>query len=72
MSASVSRSSPRGPGIARVRSQAAAARALLDELERSSHPGLSEQVAEELESLGRSLVEVARGFLEDDDRSAGE
>lgn len=61
-------STSRSPGVASVasvRSQAAAARTLLDELERvtaalRSDADLNEQTAEELERLGERLVEVAR------------
>lgn len=60
-------STSRSPGVAAmssIRGQAAAARALLDELERvtasvGSDADLSEQTAEELERLGERLVDVA-------------
>ena len=71
MSASVTRIGPFGPGVTRVRSHSAEVRALLDEVERVSHPAVAEQAAEELERLGERLIEVARAIL-DDARSRGE
>ncbi len=52
--------------LARLRSQAAFVRALLDEVERVSSPGsqdaMTEQLAEELTRLGRQFLEVASTF----------
>jgi hypothetical protein len=62
--ASTSRS-PRVWNMSSVRSQTAAVRALLDEIERvtssfGESEDLDQQLAEELERLGKRLVEVAR------------
>lgn len=53
---------PEGPAIASIRSHAAAARALLDELDRATEPAFAEQLAEELERLGARLIEVAHAL----------
>jgi hypothetical protein len=45
--------------IERIRGQAAAARAVLDELDRATAPEVAEQLAEELSRLGARLLEVA-------------
>lgn len=64
MSASVTRIGRFGPGVTRVRSHSAEVRALLDEVDRSSHPAIAEQAAEELERLGERLIEVAHAILD--------
>lgn len=53
--------------MSNVRSQAAAVRTLLDELERHSDPGLAQQLGEEVRRLGDLLGRVASTL----DRAAG-